>query len=173
MSKKEESKDIVIRNDRQLQCFKMKFKGFTYEQMEEKTGYKSRTLELYFCKGGRWHDAYISWREWQTEQIKETMNDMFIAQSIEANQQIVNLSKGKIFISIPGPDGKDQLVPLTVKPDVVLNASKDILDRAGFKPAEKIESKTPDDIAEKITEFFEEKGKTEIAEKKKKPKKNE
>lgn len=164
--KKEQTKEIVIRDERQLTAFRMRFKGHTYEQIADKTGYKAMTLESYFSRGGEWHEAYISWKEWQVEQIKEQMNDMFVAQAVEANQQVVNLSRGRIFVAVPGPDGKEILVPTTVKPDVILDASQDILDRAGFKPAEKVDAKTPEDIAEKMMEFFESKEKDKIPAKK-------
>lgn len=168
--KAKQSKEIVIVNSRQLECFKMRFKGHTYEQMEASTGYKARTLELYFYKGGRWHDSYIAWRTWQVESIKDQMDNMFVAQAIQANQQVVNLTQGRVFITTTGPDGKEILVPISVKPDVILNAAKDILDRAGFKPVEKVESKTPEDIAEKMMEFFEGKEKEKIPAKKGKAK---
>lgn len=164
-------KAIVIKNPTQLEIFRMKFKGFTYEQIEAKfeKKYTARTLELYFYKGGRWHDAYVAWRDFQAQQIKDTMNDMFISQAIEANQQISNLSRGKIFVTVPSmKEGEpDTVVPLSVKPEVILNAAKDILDRAGFKAAEKADSSQSDDLAEKITKHFEAKAAERLAEKKK------
>lgn len=168
--KKEQKKEIVIRNEKQFIAFKMRFKGHTHEQIAQETGYKAMTLESHFARGGAWHEQYIAWKEWQTEQIKEQMNDMFIAQAVEANQQVVNISRGKVLISTTGPDGEEIIVPISVKPDVILNASKDILDRAGFKPVEKVESKTPEDIAEKMMEFFEGKEKEKIPAKKGKAK---
>ena len=164
--KKEEKKEIVIRNEKQLTAFRMRFKGHTYEQISEKTGYSIGTLEGYFCRGGMWYEQYIAWKDWQVDQIKEQMNDMFVAQAVEANQQVINISRGKVYVTVAGPDGKDIIVPITVKPDVILNAAKDILDRAGFKPAEKVDAKTPEDIAEKMMEFFETKEKEKIPAKK-------
>lgn len=169
-AKKEQKKDIVIRNEKQFIAFKMRFKGHTHEQISENTGYTVGTLESYFSRGGLWHEQYIAWKEWQTEQIKEQMNDMFIAQAVEANQQVVNISRGKVYIATTDPSGKEILVPISVKPDVILNAAKDLLDRAGFKPVEKVESKTPEDIAEKMMEFFEGKEQEKIPAKKGKAK---
>ena len=167
---KQKTTEIVIRNEKQLNAFRLRFKGHTHEQISQATGFTVNTLEVYFARGGLWHEQYIAWKEWQTEQIKEQMNDMFIAQAVEANQQVVNISRGKVLISTTGPDGKEIIIPISVKPDVILNASKDILDRAGFKPAEKVESKTPEDIAEKMMEFFEGKEKEKIPAKKGKAK---
>lgn len=165
--KKEEKKEIVIRNEKQLTAFRMRFKGHTYEQIAGETGYKAMTLEVYFARGGLWHEQYVAWKEWQIDQIKEQMNDMFVAQAVEANQQVVNISRGKVFITIPGAKkGEEIVTAITVKPDVILDAAQDILDRAGFKPAEKVDAKTPEDIAEKMMEFFESKEKDKIPAKK-------
>ena len=173
-TKKEQTKQIAIKNEKQLIAFKMKFKGHTHEQIAAATGYSVVTLDGYFPKGCPWHDQYIAWRTWQVESIKDQMDNMFVAQALDANQQVVNISKGQVYIKIVRGEGEKKeeiMVPISVKPDVILNAAKDILDRAGFKPAEKVDAKTPDDIAEKITQHFEKRAAEALAEKKKPKKK--
>jgi hypothetical protein len=170
---KKSSPEIEITNEKQLIAFKMRFKGHTYEQIATATEYEPRTLEVYFAKGGLWHDKYISWRTWQVESIKDQMDNMFVAQAVEANQQVVNISKGQVYIKVVTGEGEtkqERMVPIAVKPDVILNAAKDILDRAGFKPAEKADSRVPEDIAEQMIEFFEGKEKEKLESKKGKKK---
>lgn len=161
---------IAISNETVLKIFRLRFKGHTYDQIESLINgrYKSRTMELYFYKGGKWHDAYDTWREFQITQIKDQINDMFIAQAIEANQQIINISRGQLYIKIPGKTPEeDQLLPLSLKGDTVLRASQDILDRAGFKAPEKVEVSDPDDKAEKMLLALEKIKAQKVANKKK------
>lgn len=156
--KNEKTKLPEIVDERKLKCFWLKFKGHSYAQISEATGYAVRTLEINFWKQGKWYQDYIAWRKYQVEELNDQINNMFLAQSLEAQQQITNIAKGVLYVSIPGPDGKQTLVPLGLKGDTVLRAAQDILDRAGFKPKEKVEVTDPDDHADKLFDWFQKHG---------------
>lgn len=146
---------LSIKNTRKLLAFEMKFAGNTYAQIEEKTQYKVQTLQAYFLRGGRWYEDYQSWRKYQLELIEERFADMFTAQATAANQQIVNIAKGLLQVKIgTDKEGKPIVAPIPLKGDVVLRANQDILDRAGFKPAEKVKVEDSESVAKKIFERY-------------------
>lgn len=149
-----ERKLPVINNEKKLKAFILRFQGHNYETIHEQTGYTVRTLQLYFSKGGRWHEHYQSWKTFQMEDINERVSSMFTAQALASLQQIVNLSQGNAKKKIAMPDGTERIVNVDLKGDTILRASQDILDRAGFKPAEKVVTEVPEDEAEKIAKFF-------------------
>lgn len=151
----EQNNKIIIRNELQLECFKLRFKGHTYVQIaelikERPRHYSESTLELYFAPGGLWHEPYVAWKTWQLDQLKDHMNSMFMAQAIDSTQQIINIAHGKLMIKVVNAAGKEELVPLSLKGDTILKANQDILDRAGFKPIQKVETTPSEDIAEKM-----------------------
>lgn len=167
--KKPKTKEIRIssgREGKKLEAFSLKFQGFTYPEISKETGYSIYTLEQNFYKKGKWHKSYRKWAKQRVDDITSGVNDALVAQAIAAFQRMVNLSVGKFTVAIERPDGKKILAPIIVKDKTIFSANKDILDRAGFKPAEKIEVETPEDKAEDITKEFEE-AEAKIANKKK------
>lgn len=152
---KSKKTSIQIINTRQLKAFEMKFKGHTYQQIHNETGYTVKTLETYFWNQGRWYDQYQSWRAYQIEIIQERFADMFIAQATDANQQVVNIAKGVLVSKTLNQDGTEKVKEIPLKGDVVLRAAQDIMDRAGFKAPEKLEVKSaPESIAKNIWDRY-------------------
>lgn len=159
---KPEAKKVVKHNrnvSRKLLAFTMRFDGHSYKEIEQETGYTVYTLEAYFYKGGRWYEEYQTWAQARVADINDQVGRMFSAQALEAMQQITNISRGYCTVMIVGADGTKQRIPITVKDSVILTAAQDILNRAGFKPTEKVEVDTPEDKAEQITRWFEEQAK--------------
>jgi len=146
--------NLQVRSVRKLMAFQMKFRGSTYEQISQATGYSVQYLENVFWRGGKWSDEYISWRTYQLEIINERFLDMFIAQATDANQQIVNIARGVLTIRKLNPDGTEAIKEVPLKGSEVLKAAQDILDRAGFKAPEKLEVKTPVSAAKSIWDRY-------------------
>jgi hypothetical protein len=164
MSKPRGKKNYLdILNQDELKCFVMKFRGYTYEQIEKalaedpdvKQKYTTSSMELAFYKGGRWHDKYQSWKKRQIETITEQISSAFIAQATFASQQVVKIATGYLIIEYENKKGTKirKRIPLNGKS--ILAANQDILDRAGFKPVEKFQPTDADDIAESIIKRYE------------------
>lgn len=147
-------KDLQVKNQRKLLAFELKFKGNTYEQIEAATGYSVKYLENKFYKNGLWYEEYQSWRAYQLELIQERFTDMFIAQATQANQQVVNIASGVLSRPIKDAEGNVTMIPVPLTGKTILSAAKDILDRAGFRPAEKVEVKNPEDTAASIWDRY-------------------
>lgn len=145
------------RESKKLKCFHMRFDGYTYEEISKAIGYTVYTLQSYFCLGGKWHEEWIEWKKNMVDDINEQLSTMFTAQATKAMQQIVNLSKGHATILIEGADGTTVRVPIKVGDRTMLDAAKDIVDRAGFKPPERIKfDSQADDEAEDMMKALEE-----------------
>lgn len=164
---KDTDNKIVIKDGAMLKCFLMRFRGYTYAQIEEslnqdsevKIKYGGETLENYFSVNGKWYETYTKWRDAQVASITDQVHNAFVAQAIQANQQIVKMAGGILVVEYRNRRGAliRKNVPLNGK--VVLNANQDLLDRAGFKPVERIQSTDAEDMAEKIVKRYEAIGK--------------
>lgn len=144
------------RQSKKLLAFTMRFDGHSYAEIEQESGYSVYYLQNCFYRGGRWFEEYQEWAKARVEDINDQVGRVFSAQALEAMQQVVNISKGYCTVLTIGPDGKKTRTPIAVKDFVILDAAQDILDRAGFKPPDKVEVDTPEDKAEQITRQFEE-----------------
>ncbi len=165
MAKKQppQEQTIEIRDGAMLKCFLMRFRGYTYEQMVEaiqedaevKIKYTIDTLQAYFAIGGRWRDTYEKWRALQITAITEQVQGAFVAQAIQANQQIVKIAGGMLIVEYKNKRGAKIRKSLPLNGKVVLAANQDILDRAGFKPVDRFQATDAEDIAERIMKRYE------------------
>lgn len=147
------------RESRKIRIFQMRFEGYTYREISKTKGINMNeyTLQGYFCSGGKWHEEYKEWVRQRIDDINEQMSSMFTAQAVEAMQKIVNLSKGHASILVQSADGEAVRVPIKVGDRTMLDAAKDIVDRAGFKPPERIKfDNAADDQAEDMMKALEE-----------------
>lgn len=160
-------KNYTGKEEKILLAFTLRFKGHTYIQIAQETGYNEHYLENQFCKGGGWHEQYKDWCKARTEDINQQVSTMFTAQALEAMQQIINISKGYLVGSMQQGDSVIP-VPIEVKDSTVLKAAADVLDRAGFKPPEHITVESESEgMADSIFRRMEERRKLREAESKK------
>lgn len=139
-------KPYTGRESKKLRCFRMRFSGHTYAEIEADVGYTVHTLERYFCRGGKWYEEYQVWAKDRTDDINDQLSRMFTAQALESMQQIVNLSRGHATIMVVDENAKPDenghqprvRIPIKVSDRTMLDAAKDIVDRAGFKPPDRI-----------------------------------
>lgn len=145
------------REGKKLKAFELRFNGNTYAEIEKQTSYTVFYLQKKFYKGGDWYNDYLQWSTARLEDINQQMTTMFTGQAIEAMQMITNLSKGFCTIAIVGPKGEQIRTQVEVKDRTILTAAQDIVDRAGFKPPERITISTPaDNKAEDLLKKIEE-----------------
>lgn len=164
MGKSKDIKPYTGRESKKLKAFQLRFAGHTYEELATATGYSIWTLQKYFAEGGKWHEEYKAWAKDRLDDINDQLSGMFTAQAIEAMQRIVNLSRGHATILVvdessqPDENGqkKKTRIPIKVSDRTMLEASRDILDRAGFKPPERIKfDNDAEDEAEDILQTME------------------
>lgn len=123
---------------RQLVAFEMEFYGFKRDEISKRTSYKENTLNAYFAKNGLWYQEYRKWVNDKVKQVEQQIADLLLANAVEAAQTIIKLMKSD-------------------DPHIALKAAGIVLDRAGFgKKRDLGEVSRVDDIAERITKFFEE-----------------
>lgn len=141
-----EENGIVIREEKKLDAFILRFQGFTHLQISEAlrkedgtVRWEANTLECYFAKNGRWYDDYTAWVKFRTDDINEQVSKMFVSNATQALQVLIKIMNSEV-----------------VKPEVRSANAKDLLDRAGFQVVQKIEHKdTSDDIAESMAKELE------------------
>ncbi len=122
-----------------MKAFTLRFKGCTYAQMHKETGLSEWELQHRFCKNGVWQEEYEAWVKDRTEDINKQLSTMFTAQAIESMQQIVNIARGLLVGTLVLGDGRRRKISIELKDSTILRANQDVLDRAGFKPPERIE----------------------------------
>ena len=150
-------KQLDIHDEAKLIAFSLRYKGNTYDQIAEalpNKKYSVFTLQQYFRPNGLWYDEYRSWAASMTQDTNEQLKDMFTAQAVHAMQQVTNLAHGRYVITIEDEKGNKRVQQLSVKDSTALKANQDILDRAGFKPAERIEFEA-ESKAEEAAKWFE------------------
>jgi len=122
---------------KKLLAFKMRLYGYTYLQIAQKTGLSEHTLRHYFSRKGKWYQEYQEWSGKEIEGVQEALHTSFLAHSTDAFWNLVELSHCN-------------------KPSIVLRASQDILDRAGFaKHSRGFETNDPTDHAEELMQMLE------------------
>lgn len=125
-------------NRRKLLAFEMEFYGFTRDEISKKTQYKENTLNAYFAKNGLWYQEYRRWVNDKVKCVEQQIEDLLLANAVEAAQTIVRLMKSG-------------------DAHIALKAAGIILDRAGFGKRRDVGVVSiEDDTAERITKFFEE-----------------
>ncbi len=118
--------------------FKLKLEGNTYEQIAATEGVnlKEKTLEAYFAKAGKFYLPYQEWAKARIEEMNEQISQGLQSQAVLAFQKMVTIAAGK------------------ANSMVTLVAAKDILDRSGYKPPEKVVFDSPDSLAKKILDHY-------------------
>lgn len=130
-------------NGKKLLAFEMKFDGDTYQNIAEKTGYSQAYLGKCFKREGKWRAHYDDYEAKRVDEIEKEGRIRIkkrIAEALTVQETLLTMIKTN-----PREAGK---------------AARDLLDRGGLKAPEKIEVTDPDDHAEKITKWFENKAKT-------------
>lgn len=161
MAKKRRSNQTLSKYDgiteKKLTAFLMRFKGHTYEEIAKETEYNIYYLQRCFSKEGEWFEEYQTWAAERVDDFNDQIARAFTAQALESFQQIINLSRGKAFLTAVDDTGKEVKIPLKVTDRTMLDASKDILDRAGFKPPDRLEvdETPPEDVAERMLKAME------------------
>lgn len=129
-------------NGKKQIAFEMKFDGDTYQNISEKTGYSHSWIKKCFSREGKWYDHYTHWEQERIDEIER-----------EGRARIKKRISEAITVQ------ETMLTMLNSHPKEAARAARDLLDRAGLKAPEKIEVSDPEDHAERITEYFENKKK--------------
>lgn len=141
-----EENSVVIREEKKLEAFILRFQGCTHKQISEmllkengSPRWADTTLESKFSKNGAWYDEYTAWVKFRTDDINEQVSKMFVSNATQALQVLISIMNSEV-----------------VKPEVRSANAKDLLDRAGFQVVQKIEHRdTSDDIAESMAKELE------------------
>jgi len=122
------------------EAFLLKYDGKTHKEISELLDgrWKPGTLDVYFTKGRKWHDAYVEFESEQSRLIVESARTVLKRNAKNA---------AEIQVILLGLVKQD--------PNVAQKAAKDILDRAGLKPVDVIIT-PPESKANEITNWFQE-----------------
>lgn len=123
---------------KKLMVFEMKFDGETYQNISAKSGYSELYLRKVFKREGKWREHYDHWEQERITDIEKEGRARIkkrIAEALTVQETMLTL--------------------IRTNPKEAARAARDLLDRAGLKAPEKIEVSDPEDHAERITEWFE------------------
>lgn len=125
-------------NGKKQMAFELKFDGETYQNISQKTGYSESWIKKCFAREGKWYDHYEHWEAGRIADIEKEGRARIkkrIAEALTVQETMLTL--------------------IRTNPKEAARAARDLLDRAGLKAPEKIEVSDPEDHAERITEWFE------------------
>jgi hypothetical protein len=124
---------------KKFSVFQLEFEGRKRQEMASITGISEHTLNIYMAKNGKWRPEYEIW-------TKEVLGD------IEKETRLRIMKRVREALTVQ----EILLTMIKTNPGEAGRAARDILDRAGLitpKSGKALES--PDDKAEAITKFFE------------------